>query len=188
MTDDFNSEIDALLAEVKDESDSGISELEPAGDRKFDMNAFTLSKKSVFNQFRNISVPSCIPVLTNFDVVESLNFTSLSLFTNSVNCLGNVKIKFRILEYNSGNNRLHNVTISTTIKTNDTKIPTPREIFSAFSRFFMYLSKAGTRYLSIFLTIGFNRYAITQPYTTGFKTPKTVRKPSERFVSLNNTK
>lgn len=44
MTDDFNSEIDALLAEVKDETDSGISELEPAGDRKFDMNAF--SKKA----------------------------------------------------------------------------------------------------------------------------------------------
>ncbi len=130
---------------------------------RLDISSFAFVIRSVRSQFISMSVPSLMAVLTSVLVVESSSFTSLSSETRSSNCRGSVITRLRMLEYNSGIRRLHSVTISTSRRTTDARMPAAREAFSACPGFFSFIFNTGTRYLSTCFTIGFRRYASAQP-------------------------
>ena len=66
--------------------------------------------------------------------------------------------------------------------------PTHLDTVFAFSFFFIFFSRTGTRYASTVLTIGFNKYAIPHPYSTGFRIDSIFNTVSEIAVTRSIAK
>ena len=74
------------------------------------------------------------------------------------------------------------------ISTTNARI-TPAHLDTVFAfSFFICFSRTGTRYASTVLTIGFNRYAIPHPYSTGFRIDSIFNTVSEIAVTRSIAK